>query len=195
MKAALNRLLARKGLGTARGALRHVQFRLMLQLGLLSDFEKVDWARVQRLVFVCKGNICRSPYAEAKARALGADAASFGLHAAHLEPADPVAIRCAAARGVDLAGHRSRLLSPQGIRPGDVVVGFEPWHATGASDVLSTVPAQITLAGLWADTVRPYLHDPYGREEVYFQSCYAIIDAAVAGMVQRMRRGTGVQVG
>ena len=70
------------------------------------------------VLFVCLGNICRSPLAEAAFRAeaqragLAARADSAGTADYHLgEPPDPRAIRTARARGVDISGYRGRQVS------------------------------------------------------------------------------------
>ena len=67
------------------------------------------------VLFVCLGNICRSPLAEAAFRAeaaragLNATADSAGTADYHVgEPPDPRAIRTAARFGIDIAGYRGR---------------------------------------------------------------------------------------
>ncbi len=86
------------------------------------------------LVFVCSGNICRSPAAEAL----------FLLHAAKLavphtatscgtlrisgEPAAPFTIRALSERGVDLRAHRSRAMSYFLLREADLILCMEPHH-------------------------------------------------------------------
>lgn len=72
-----------------------------------------------RLLFVCLGNICRSPAADGIARALVAargldwriDSAGTGAwHAGH--PPDPRMIEAAAERGIDLTPLRARQAEP-----------------------------------------------------------------------------------
>jgi protein-tyrosine phosphatase len=70
------------------------------------------------VLFVCLGNICRSPLAEAAFRAeavrAGLDvlADSAGTAGYHIgEPPDPRAIRTAARFGIDIAGYRGRQAS------------------------------------------------------------------------------------
>src|SRR6266536_1515538 len=69
------------------------------------------------VLFVCTGNICRSPTAEAVFRKLAAQAGlaqviladSAGTHGYHIgEPPDPRAQDAAAKRGYDLSGLRAR---------------------------------------------------------------------------------------
>ena len=66
----------------------------------------------RKVVFLCAGNTCRSPLAEALARrqfgARGVEFASAGLEAAAGEPASEGSQLVAAELGIDLAGHRSR---------------------------------------------------------------------------------------
>jgi protein-tyrosine phosphatase len=72
------------------------------------------------VLFVCLGNICRSPLAEAALRAQAVaqglaltidSAGTSGLHAG--QPADPRAIAEAARHGIDLSAHRARQVTPQ----------------------------------------------------------------------------------
>jgi Low molecular weight phosphotyrosine protein phosphatase len=74
-------------------------------LGWLRVDAERHWRNCERVVFVCTGNICRSPYAEAAARAHGINAVSCGTHTRTGLPADPVAIREAALRGRDMTAH------------------------------------------------------------------------------------------
>lgn len=73
-----------------------------------------------RILFVCTGNICRSPTAEGVARAIAGKsglAAAFefdsaGTHGYHIgDPPDPRTVRAAAERGYDLSGLRARRVS------------------------------------------------------------------------------------
>ncbi|MDP2359534.1 MAG: hypothetical protein Q8O14_02100 [bacterium] len=93
----------------------------------------------RRILFVCSGNICRSPAAEAIARlwldrhALGQVAtASCGSLRITGEPAAALTVEALARRGVDLRGHRSRPLSHFLLREADLVVGMEPAHREAA---------------------------------------------------------------
>src|SRR5262245_49404600 len=70
------------------------------------------------ILFVCHGNICRSPFAAAAAvrrfADIGGDAAAIGS-AGFIgpgRPCPPTAQEAARAAGVDLSWHRSSLLTP-----------------------------------------------------------------------------------
>jgi len=172
--------------GGKRGLLCHLQARALYALGAYRNPCDIDWASARRLVFICKGNICRSPYAGAKAQALGIPAASFGLEAAAGAPADPIALRNARLRGVDLSMHRSAGMESSDIGNGDLVIVFEPSQLAEVAR-RSGCRAPVSLLGVWAPPIRPHVEDPYGRSDRYFQQCFSLIDANVAALVGRMK--------
>lgn len=174
--------------GGKRGFAEHVRVRALYALGAYRHARDFDWTDVRRLAFVCKGNICRSPYASAVARALGAPSVSFGLEASNGAPADPVAHRNALARGVDLSAHRSRRLESCCIAKGDLFVVFEPWQFSKIIRRSTAREPALSLLGIWARPLRPHIEDPYGRSDRYFQQCFSVIDANVAELVRRMER-------
>lgn len=174
--------------GGKRAFLTHLHYRTLQGLGRLDAYQRVDWARVRRLVFVCAGNICRSPYAEAVARRAGLIVNSFGLDARSGDPANAAAIRNAARKGVDLLSHRACSAHDFTVRTGDLLIGFEPAHCAALADLIGIRDdVAITLLGVWARPAFPYIHDPYGLSDNYFQQCYARIDGPLASIVARAR--------
>src|SRR3546814_6470308 len=93
---------------TPAGLVRLALANLALRLGLLNRFGRVDWSRVKRLVFVCQGNICRSPIAHAMAAKLidRYPVASIGLATTTGAPAFETARDVAQQFSVDLTSHR-----------------------------------------------------------------------------------------
>ena len=176
--------------GGKRGYLDHLQALLMCRVGAYRSAGHINWSHVERLVFVCKGNICRSPYASARAMSLGANACSCGFQATIGSTADPAAIRNAALRRLDLTSHRSTSVASFQGSETDLIIVFEPAQLIEAQRHYG-VRSQITLLGLWSRPRRPWLQDPYGRSDRYFQQCFSVIDAAVLELVKKMDRGVG----
>lgn len=173
--------------GGRRAFLEHVRARALSALGLYRGARDIQWAAVQRLTFVCKGNICRSPYACARARSLGIPAVSFGLETSGGQPADPAASKNALIRGIDLSAHRSTRLAPSLVAAGDLMVVFEPAQLSEVDRRLGgLVPAN--LLGIWSRPSRPYIQDPYGLSDRYFQQCFSVIDANIVELVACMTR-------
>ena len=176
--------------GGKRGYLEHLRARALYSLGAFGHTRRFDWVTVQRLVFVCKGNICRSPYAAEKARELGVPAISFGLEAKEGAPAEAAAIRNAARRGVDLSQHRSSPYDDRRVQATDLVVVFEPQQLGEVRRRFGGRRLIVTLLGIWSKPCTPYIHDPYGWSDDSFERCYAAIDSHVLEIVHRLRTGT-----
>jgi len=88
-----------------------------------------------RILFVCAGNTCRSPLAEALARQALArlgwshvEVRSAGVAALPGEPASDGSLRAAARHGLDLASHRSAQLSEELVRQADLILTMSPRH-------------------------------------------------------------------
>jgi protein-tyrosine phosphatase len=147
----------------------------------------VDWSRVQRLVFVCSGNICRSPYGEKLARMRGIRAVSFGIHANGVAPADPVALRVASQLKVNLCDHVSTRAADYEPRPGDLLLAMEPGQLTAIRAQVRSAEVQTTLLGLWGRWTLPYLPDPYGQSDECFRLVFSFVEAGLNGIVRRLR--------
>ena len=92
----------------------------------MSDREK------SRILFVCMGNICRSPIVETVARVelaragIAAEVASAGTERYHVgERADPRAIEMAESNGYPLAQHRARQVAPADFSAFDLVLAMD----------------------------------------------------------------------
>lgn len=174
--------------GGRRSFVMHVAARAMAFAGIFAALAEIDWQHVRRLVFVCKGNICRSPYAVMRARQLGLDAVSFGFDTIDDAVANADAIRNAARRQVDLGAHRSRKLRASELREGDLVLLFEPSHLSRFLEGMSENDRHTaTLVGLWAAPRWPYIADPYGKSDRYFQQCFTNIDSSIRAIARRLK--------
>jgi protein-tyrosine-phosphatase len=87
------------------------------------------------LLFVCSGNTCRSPLAEALAKKVAASrgieeisVSSAGTNAIENVPATDEALLVGMERGLDLTGHRSRQLTPAIVSEADLIFVMTPGH-------------------------------------------------------------------
>src|SRR5882724_1431287 len=103
------------------------------------------------VLFVCTGNICRSPTAEAIFRKLAADAGmaeavtadSAGTHAYHVgEPPDPRSQKAAAKRGYDLSALRARTIEDADFRRFDLILAMDQEHYATLSRIAGAAAGQ-----------------------------------------------------
>lgn len=176
-KLAVSTLIA--GTGGRQATLRFVTYALLARFGLCRAWKRVDWRVVDRLVFICSGNICRSPFAAELARKHGLRVASFGVDASGDAVADPIALAVGMTRGVDMGGHVSTSLARFRIEPGDLFIAMEPRHLRAVRNLSKSVEVQLTLLGMWCSSPRPYLPDPYGKSIECFQFVFRMIEDAL----------------
>ena len=124
-----------------------------------------------RVLFVCSGNICRSPIAEGIAAALpGVDAASAGSLAMSGSAATEEAVVAAALLGVDIGDHRSRPLDSAHVAWADLVFGMESRHL----DAVARLGGSARLLRPDGDPI----DDPYGLSQtVYHEVSARLADA------------------
>jgi protein-tyrosine phosphatase len=171
------------------GYLRHGYYRTLGRrevsapdLGPLEDFK--------RLIFVCEGNICRSPLAEVAARAHGVSAQSFGIKTRGGKPAHSLMIDAAKARGLDLTSHLSRSMDSYQPCSSDLVLCMEPAHIKALAQKWRGEMI-IALLGSWARPERPYIHDPYSCTSGYFKTSTTIIIDAVERLLAEREASAG----
>lgn len=141
----------------------------------------------QSVLFVCKGNICRSPFAERFAAKLEKDGAlshitfgSAGLHVRKPLPPPEHAIRVAGEFGVDLETHRSQPISTDLVESYDVILAMEVWQYEELRALFPLKQEKMFLlplldpAGLGEE--KGYaafnIRDPYGGAPHAFQQCF-----------------------
>lgn len=170
-----------------KARLGHVARYVYWRLGGYRPYRRVRWSSVGRLVFVCTGNICRSPYAEHVARAQALDAVSVGVEASPDGVLDSTALEVARARGIPMDGHSTTPLGHFEPREGDLFIAMEPFQAAIVAKQPWAASHQITLLGLWAGSQGPVIPDPYGGDERLFNECFSVIERGIATIRRRLR--------
>ena len=144
------------------------------------------------VLFVCLGNICRSPMAEgamrqaSAARGLSLTLDSAGTGGWHEgDPPDPRAIATAQRQGVDISGLRARVVSPDDFRRFDLIVALdrsnlrnlreiEPYDATARLCLLlDFVPGRTSQS----------VADPYTGDLEDFAVTWAEVRAGAEGLL------------
>jgi len=173
--------------GSRRGLVRTCWHHLLYFLGVYRKYRRVEWGAVDRLVFVCMGNICRSAFAEVVARSLGMEAVSCGLSTIIAAPANEEAVNMAEIFGYDLSEHRTMPMMYLVLRKTDLIIVMEPWQAEFIN-LQITRKHFYTLLGLWHKPVLPHIQDPYGKSSNYFAKCFSTIEKSVNEVVTKIKK-------
>lgn len=156
--------------GSKKGLVRAAFHTLLGAIGAYGKFSRIPPNRFQRLVFICSGNICRSPLAEAYARSLGREAASCGLDCGDGYPADPRAKRIAEDSGLAMDDHTTTNVENFEFHTTDLIVVMEPAHISSLYKKIGR-GHQVVLAGSYCKRPTFYIHDPFNCCPEFFAYC------------------------
>jgi protein-tyrosine phosphatase len=149
---------------------------------------------MKRVLFVCTGNICRSPTAEGVLRhhaaELGIEIDSAGTHGYHIGDApDPRTVAAAKKRGYDLSPLRARKVAAKDFNDFDVIVAMDRSHHEA---LIAMAPAaskaELILFMDYIDGADSSdVPDPYYGEAKDFELVLDLVERGVQGMVGRLR--------
>ena len=131
---------------------------------------------IERIYFICQGNVCRSPFAAAYSGLWCARLTiwSAGLLAYAGKPADSTAVKAARNFQVFLENHRTRPVEIEKLLAADVVFCFEWWHVLSCRRICPQAAHKIYLLAE-LDGVSREVSDPFGQCEAAFTSCFTEI--------------------
>lgn len=150
-----------------------------------------------RILFVCMGNICRSPSAEAVLRELARrefpqlqlKVDSAGTHGYHVgEPPDPRSIAAGRARGYDLAPLRARKVESEDFRRFDWLLAMDEANLARLHDLApagSVGRAQLFLE-FAGESERRDVPDPYYGEAADFELVLDLLESASRRLLRQL---------
>ena len=148
---------------------------------------------IRRVLFVCLGNICRSPTAEAVFRAIAAKEAATGIetdsagtHAYHVgSPPDTRAIAAARRRGIDMRALRARAVEMSDFERFELLLAMDEQNyrhllAMAPPDRRDRVRLFLEFA---PELARREVPDPYYGGPTAFEDVLDLIEAASRGLL------------
>jgi protein-tyrosine-phosphatase len=149
-----------------------------------------------QVLFVCHGNICRSPYAAESLLRLGVHPLTKVLSAGFVGPGRSVPAygqKVAQRRGVDLAAHRSQLLTAELVRMSDLIVVMDRSQQLAIAQRFGRAEAVLVLGDLDPSPIdMRTVRDPYNQPEDVFEAVYARIDRCLAELTPHINRSAAV---
>lgn len=151
--------------------------------------------KIRRILFVCMGNICRSPTAEAIARAQVAalqlpvvvdSAGTIGYHQGELP--DARARAAGTQRGIDFSGIRARKVRDTDFVDFDLILAADEQNL---ADLQARCPAELqhklALIMAFGNSNTTAVPDPYYGGADGFERVLDLLEDAIAGLLAQLQ--------
>jgi protein-tyrosine-phosphatase len=147
-----------------------------------------------RILFICTGNICRSPAAEALLRQrlereglTDWDVESAGTWTVDGRPASRYAVQAMIERGLDITSHRSQAVGHRLVEGADLVLVMTHNHAEALRLEFPDHAAKIHLLSEMKDGCRYDIDDPYGGSLAEYRDCVKELSDLIDTGFDRLR--------
>ncbi len=143
-----------------------------------------------KILVVCVGNICRSPFGERllqqKLPNKTIDSAGIGAAKSGLvgKPADSMALEVAKDLGVDLGDHKSQQITSELCAKYDLILVMEKGHMEALTSLAPEARGKTMLFGEWIG--KKDIPDPYRQSKEAFDFAYELIEQAADTWVAKL---------
>jgi len=151
---------------------------------------------MKTILFICTGNVCRSPMAEALFQRAAAGRGEFRVFSAGLGAVDgqpPTAHSVAAMRelGIDISQQHSRMLTADLVRQADYIFGMTHSHVDAIALLYPPAAEKTFLLREFDDTLEEFekdISDPIGGTYEVYENCRDQIEQGLASLLKFMEQ-------
>jgi len=147
-------------------------------------------ASVSSVLFVCKGNICRSPFAASLFQQLYGDnikVSSSGYFPKHNRASPELIVESAREFGVELKQHRSSLIQVTNMDENDLVFIFDQENYDQLISLFPRYRHKIYFLGYLGNVKKLEVIDPYGKDKSIMVNIYAQIELLIKNLGYTLR--------
>lgn len=147
------------------------------------------------ILFVCTGNTCRSPIAEAlmkemaKEKGLDIKVKSAGIYALDGQEASEEAIRVMQEEGIDISGHRANILYRNLVEDADLILTMSRSHKQQLLSKYGFLKGKIFTLKEYAYSKEEDVEDPFGRGIEAYKIAKAEIKEALKKIIDKLSDG------